>query len=740
MGSSGGTTLDWCLIAAADSSWLVWTVTVFINILKVAVGLGLVIFVHELGHFVVAKLSGVKCEKFYLGFDIGGLKLAKFTWGETEYGIGILPLGGYVKMLGQEDNPAKLREEIERAKAAESRQKSRGPADGGSLESASAGAAKNPGNPGPSSSPSDEPIDLETAEQALYDPRSYLAKSVPTRMAIISAGVIMNVIFAFLFAIGAYGIGVQQLAPVVGAVTPGDGAWQAGVEVGDRILQIGDERIHTFVDLRVAVSLGDTQDGLKLLIERLGRSKPFWVVAEAKKSGLAPTVGIGSPMTTVLRRELAAYPGSPAAGAKPDFQPGDRIVAIEGEPVHEYAGIYTHLARHPEKPLRVTVQRSVSPDGPGKAAHGKVEQLEIEIAPAPMRQLGLVMEMGPVAGIQAQSPAAEAKLQAGDVVVEFDGKPVGDPMTFPDRLRKLAFEEDRVRLTVRRGNERLEIGVPLRRVDCYDSFVLPDSPVSVPALGLVYTVSNRVAAVLPGSPSEKAGIKRGDVVDRVTIVPPSADQLRQDGFGEILDKISLDPVVADLKPHKYQWPAVMELLQLALPGSGIQVQLASGRSLPVETIEAEDWFNPDRGLLFEAYEIPRRAESLADAVHLGTSETIGALTMVFRTVQRLLDQQVSVKALSGPVGIAQMAYDSAAKGTGELLIFLTVLSANLAVLNFLPIPVLDGGHLVFLAYEGITGRPPNERVQLGLTYAGLLLLLTLMVWVLGLDIGLISRD
>ena len=90
-------------------SWLdpIW---VLLNILKVMLGLGMVIFVHELGHFLVAKLCGVKCEKFYLGFDIGGLKLWKCRWGETEYGIGILPLGGYVKMLGQEDNPARLRE------------------------------------------------------------------------------------------------------------------------------------------------------------------------------------------------------------------------------------------------------------------------------------------------------------------------------------------------------------------------------------------------------------------------------------------------------------------------------------------------------------------------------------------------------------------------------------------------------------------------------------------------------
>src|SRR5208282_395950 len=84
--------------------------------LEVAIGLGFVVFVHELGHFTVAKMCGVKVEKFFIGFDIGGLKLCSFRRGETLYGIGILPLGGYVKMLGQEDNPAQLRKEMERAR------------------------------------------------------------------------------------------------------------------------------------------------------------------------------------------------------------------------------------------------------------------------------------------------------------------------------------------------------------------------------------------------------------------------------------------------------------------------------------------------------------------------------------------------------------------------------------------------------------------------------------------------
>jgi regulator of sigma E protease len=81
----------------------------------------------------------------------------------------------------------------------------------------------------------------------------------------------------------------------------------------------------------------------------------------------------------------------------------------------------------------------------------------------------------------------------------------------------------------------------------------------------------------------------------------------------------------------------------------------------------------------------------------------------------------------------------ARQGLGNLLIFLTLLSANLAVINFLPIPVLDGGHFVLLLYEGIRGKPADERVQEILTWIGLIFLLSLMVFVFGLDFGLISR-
>ena len=100
-------------LIAADPSWSnLWG---WGHIVQMAIGLGIVIFVHELGHFLAAKACGVKAEKFYVGFDVPMPKIGpfqipskffSFQWGETEYGLGIIPLGGYVKMLVQDENPA----------------------------------------------------------------------------------------------------------------------------------------------------------------------------------------------------------------------------------------------------------------------------------------------------------------------------------------------------------------------------------------------------------------------------------------------------------------------------------------------------------------------------------------------------------------------------------------------------------------------------------------------------------
>jgi regulator of sigma E protease len=124
---------------------------------------------------------------------------------------------------------------------------------------------------------------------------------------------------------------------------------------------------------------------------------------------------------------------------------------------------------------------------------------------------------------------------------------------------------------------------------------------------------------------------------------------------------------------------------------------------------------------------------------LGLQKTGESLTLVFRFLQKLMGGQVSAKSVAGPVSIAKIAYYSAADGWPDLLIFLTILSANLAVINFLPIPLLDGGHMVFLILEGLRGRPVAERILSPLLWLSLFLLLGLMLFALLLDVGIIAR-
>ncbi|MFM8214637.1 MAG: site-2 protease family protein, partial [Pirellula sp.] len=236
-----GNSLPWIL--AADVSLLQSLLSKAYNIGMMLLGLGFVIFVHELGHFLAAKMFGVKCEKFYVGFDvpmkIGPIRLpsrlARFQWGETEYGIGSIPLGGYVKMLGQDDDPRKLKEENQR-------------------------------------------IGLgDDQEQAVkLDPRSYPAKPVFARMIIISAGVIMNLIFGVLMAAAAFSLGVPYTPAILGSTMPGDPAWQAGLKPGDRIVGVStseDDQM-SFDEIRKKVAIGgirNASESIEMTYERQGQ-------------------------------------------------------------------------------------------------------------------------------------------------------------------------------------------------------------------------------------------------------------------------------------------------------------------------------------------------------------------------------------------------------------------------------------------------------------------------------------
>src|SRR5690606_7451186 len=114
--------------------------------------------------------------------------------------------------------------------------------------------------------------------------------------------------------------------------------------------------------------------------------------------------------------------------------------------------------------------------------------------------------------------------------------------------------------------------------------------------------------------------------------------------------------------------------------------------------------------------------------------TKSSMMDIYLTLQSLLTQRLSVKELHGPIGIVNVASRVAQAGIVPFLVFLGFLSINLAVLNFLPIPLLDGGHMVFLLWEAAARRKPPEAVVVAASYAGLLFVLGLMVTVIWVDI------
>ena len=193
----------------------------------------------------------------------------------------------------------------------------------------------------------------------------------------------------------------------------------------------------------------------------------------------------------------------------------------------------------------------------------------------------------------------------------------------------------------------------------------------------------------------------------------------------------------DLEATPISWLDVHHSLQTALPATELTVSYRRAKNLETATViatESDKWFFPIRGLVFVATERTCQSESMVAAFGLGFRETKEKLAGVGKVLKMLFTREIPVKSLGGPVIIAKIAGGEAAQGLPRLLIFLTFLSANLAVLNFLPIPALDGGHMVFLLVEGVTGKPVNEQVQGVLTLVGVACLLSLMIFVLGNDI------
>ncbi|MFQ5732433.1 MAG: site-2 protease family protein, partial [Planctomycetaceae bacterium] len=654
-----------------------------LNILWVALGLGLVIFFHELGHFAVAKWCNVCVERFSIGL---GRVLWSFKWGETEYAFSMIPFGGYVKMLGQDDmDPSQL-----------------------------------------------------TSEEIAEDPRSYSAKSVPQRMAIISAGVIMNVITGALFYSTAFGIGLERIPSTVGGTRVESPAWQAGLLAGDRITKINDREVVTFSDIQrnVALSRGDiVAEGVRAD----GKTKlgPLTITPDGSGTrrviGVVPALGVTLFKPPGDEEVSVTLPGSPAAKAKPAFQPGDVIRRIGETDIPDFPALRRVLAQSRSREVTFHVQRD-----------GSTETEPIVVKANAFRTLGLWMEIGEVSAVRDGSPAARAGLKPGDRITEVNGRKLGhdvNPLRLPDDFENWRRERKTVTVKVlRKGGKEVPLSVEFRKDDplLYAWTEQPSSPgvpLSVPSLGVAIHMIPTVIKVDSEKPAGKAGIKPQDRLTSLTLTLPKGAP--RDGLNKNEDLVVKFGEKDKHGREQHNWAYAFWMMQtMATREVILEYKTRDGESKSATMTPQRDknWFLPVRGIRPGPDLILQQASDPLNALKMGFQEAKDSLTDVYLTIVSLFGGRLSPKELSGPVGIATVAYTLAQQGLPALLLFLGFLSMNLAVLNFLPIPVLDGGHMVFLGWEAVTGKKPSEKVVIGATYAGVAFLVGLMLFVLFLDI------
>ena len=257
--------------------------------------LGVMIFFHELGHFMAAKKIGVRVEKFSLGF---GPKLVGFTKGDTEYLISAFPLGGYVKMSGE--NPE------------------------------------------------------EETTGAKYE---FSARSVWERFAIVTAGPCMNLILAFLlissvFLIGRHIPKYLTLKPVIGWVEQDSPAQKAGLEVGDLIVDINSKPVSNWEDAFVALGSNSKGD-LRFSIGRGGSLLSKIITSQENSETKAGSLGIAQRIAPIIG---TLNPGFPAA--KAGLEVGDEIIRIDDTPIDHWFTLSEIIHASKGKNLRFEVMRN----------------------------------------------------------------------------------------------------------------------------------------------------------------------------------------------------------------------------------------------------------------------------------------------------------------------------------------------------------------------------------------------
>jgi regulator of sigma E protease len=393
--------------------------------------------------------------------------------------------------------------------------------------------------------------------------------------------------------------------------------------------------------------------------------------------------------------------GSPAAAA--GLAPGDRIVAVDGEPVRWWNEIEDAVRERPAGQVTLALERS-APAG----AAPEALRVELDVASRPgldvfrdtqdVGWLGLQhARQKAVLGVtDAASPAARAGLRSGDRVLSVAGAEVGDWNELA-RVYQAAGEAGGVALRVERGaaeKQTLELEVPALG--------------SLDALGAIPAVV-LVAALTPDMPAAQAGLAPGDLIVAVDGQP-------------IGSFVTFQETVFASKGRTLA-------IQVARDGQTRKVSVTPRRTETDVAGSSEELFligiQGENAILSGSTALDRELNPFV-AVPRAAGLTWEATSLFLQGLKKLVFGEISRRNLGGPIEIARQSHLALQRGFQDFLQLLVLISINLGILNLLPIPILDGGQALVFIVEAVKRGPLSQRTREVVQQVGLVFLMAIM--------------
>ena len=712
------------------------------SLLLAVLGFAFVIIIHELGHFLFAKWAGVKVLRFSVGFP-------PIVWskrvGETDYSIGLLWLGGYVKMLGEADDT-----------------------DGRD------------------------------------DPRSFARASAGWRALILLGGVTFNLVSSWLLLLCLAWYGMPAIPPVVGQVhfelpdpnNPGQSvpspAARLGLRIGDHIESINGRRTYTFEEDvlhaiagvgRKPLAIGVLRDGQRLTLSSDRAGQPVTALSDRERG--IQVLGFEPATSLTIGGVADAFGDDDALPVRAKWT----LRAIDGDELP--AGTIGQVVQASLE-RRIGERIAFTFSDPAGARH----QVTLRYAGNGLPlDLAIGLPVRVLATPAASSPAGGAGIVAGDVMVAIDGTAVSGQAHVIALIQRAAAERREARLRLWRESAAGAVGAGYREVsvapredsdgrwrigaqlDAIDSGRLP---------GEMPTAIDGQANALVA-----AGWQDGDVLLEVIAreeKPAAVAAARTAGTRavRVLRGATSSRVILAGKPDKAVFAKLQQLLgrqvQVAVPGALTLAPGSDGKTTTIALdalpalrgalsgVQAGDWIvraspHPDgadweielarapgppltltvplrdAGIAFafanQAKPVPvdGAAGVFALANHFTWYLPADALAFIPKFFQSHEEGGIdATKTLSGPIGIFKALKNSSEASFARFLKLVALIGLNLFLINLLPIPVVDGGQLAILAVETVIRRPLPERMKAVIMYLGLAAVVSLMLFALSLDV------